>query len=143
MSVVLPHSLPVHLMGREPLVVLCGDIHQRDLTSQICCLMFTSIAVGPVIPSQEARDCELDISLLERLFQRDVYAAHPLARTNLNKATQLLARTLAQSYRPPFVNLVKVSLILLSSDSTSEIIKKNTELSIYHTYLDDTRCPIL
>ncbi len=67
-----------------------------------------SVIVGPVIPSQEARDGELDISLLERLFQRDIYAAHPSARSNLNKATQLLARTLAESYRPPFNNLVKV-----------------------------------
>lgn len=64
--------------------------------------------VGPVIPSQDARDGELDISLLERLFQRDVYAAHPKAKINLSKAAQRLARTVAESYRPPFTNLVKV-----------------------------------
>ena len=65
--------------------------------------------MGPIIVSEEARDGELDISLLERLFQREVYALHPRARSNL-LALRLLENIVAEAYRAPFCNLVKVRI---------------------------------
>lgn len=55
---------------RWPQLVLCGD-HQQ---------------LGPHITSDEARAYELDLSLLQRLFERPVYAEHPKARKNLPAA---------------------------------------------------------
>jgi len=43
------------------------------------------------------------VSLLERLFNRDVYAHHPAARQNLTRKAQV------DPYLPPFTNLVRVS----------------------------------
>lgn len=111
LSVVLPCSLPDGMYSPDPMVVLCGDIHQ----------------LGPVIPSQAARDGELDVSLLERLFQRELYATHPSARKNLNKAVQLLERTLAESNRPPFINLVKVKPLLSLMRRTSLMQFRTTD----------------
>ncbi|KAJ7270752.1 P-loop containing nucleoside triphosphate hydrolase protein [Mycena haematopus] len=44
-----------------PQLVLCGDPNQ----------------LGPTVTSDAARDAELDVSLLQRLFDRPVYATHP------------------------------------------------------------------
>ncbi|KAJ6478594.1 P-loop containing nucleoside triphosphate hydrolase protein [Mycena vitilis] len=44
-----------------PQLVLCGDPNQ----------------LGPTVTSDAARDNELDVSLLQRLFDRPVYASHP------------------------------------------------------------------
>lgn len=44
------------------------------------------------------------MSLLERLFEREVYKNHPLSRKNLRK------RGLEVDYPAPFVNLLQVSL---------------------------------
>jgi len=60
--------------------------------------------VGPIVTSQAARSAELDVSLLERLFERFLYAQH------------LQARSIAFTHSPgrqnsnftPFTNLVKV-----------------------------------
>ncbi|KAJ7730393.1 P-loop containing nucleoside triphosphate hydrolase protein [Mycena maculata] len=43
-----------------PQLVLCGDPNQ----------------LGPIVTSDAARDAELDVSLLQRLFDRPVYASH-------------------------------------------------------------------
>lgn len=75
LSVVCPdvHTVlhkPEYARRRWPQLVLCGD-HQQ---------------LGPHITSDEARQFELDLSLLQRLFERPVYAEHPRARKNLPAA---------------------------------------------------------
>ena len=93
LSVVLPPSHPL-LISNDPVVVLCGDVHQ----------------LGPIIPSFEARQGELDVSLLERLFERDVYAAHPMSRSNMRKASRSAVHLNGPDVAPPsFCNLVRVS----------------------------------
>jgi len=72
--------------------------------------------VGPIISSDEARTHELDMSLLERLFERPVYALHPKARGS-GGANQLPSISPpppglpipTSKYYMPFVNLVRVS----------------------------------
>jgi hypothetical protein len=57
-------------------------------------------SVGPIVTSEEARTGELDVSLLERLFERPLYTA--------KKGNSL---TLMPSLAP-YTNLVKVRVIL-------------------------------
>jgi hypothetical protein len=81
--------------------------------------------VGPFISSDDAREHELDMSLLERLFERPVYADHPMARSKLrNRNWSTSQRQGSSPTAPPglpppppkpittgyapFVNLVKV-----------------------------------
>ncbi|GAA5969919.1 hypothetical protein JCM11641_008085 [Rhodosporidiobolus odoratus] len=68
-------------------VTVCGDYKQ----------------LGPHIQSEDARNQELDVSLLERLMQRQVYAEHPYARKNRRQNTKLKwdIRT------TPFVDLLR------------------------------------
>lgn len=68
-----------------PQLVLCGDANQ----------------LGPIVASSRARSSELDVSLLERLFQRALYAEHPQSR---GKAVD--SATPREEF-VPFVNLVK------------------------------------
>jgi hypothetical protein len=81
-----------------------------------------SLLVGPIIVSDEARDEELDMSLLERLFERPVYAKHPQARQNLRFDAEEVDLDLlpappgllpppSKNY-VPFVNLVRVSAVI-------------------------------
>ncbi|KAK1921912.1 P-loop containing nucleoside triphosphate hydrolase protein [Papiliotrema laurentii] len=84
-SVVLPYPIHVDCPMIDITVVLCGDVYQ----------------LGPVISSQEAREAGLDMSLLERLSEREVYKNHPLSRKNLHK------RGLEVDYPAPFVNLLQ------------------------------------
>ena len=88
LSVVLPP--PVQHAGPEPVVVLCGDIHQ----------------LGPSISSEDARQGELDVSLLERLFDREVYASHQMSRTSIQRSS---VHVNGHSDPPSFANLVRVS----------------------------------
>ncbi|SCV71091.1 BQ2448_2679 [Microbotryum intermedium] len=76
---------PLRSSGR-PHVTICGDPKQ----------------LGPVIVSQEARFQGLDVSLLERLAQRNLYAQHPCAR-NRKQENPHAVWTLGT----PFVDLVK------------------------------------
>ncbi|EAU87611.2 helicase MOV-10 [Coprinopsis cinerea okayama7 len=57
-SVVVPHAQYVGKKAFVPQLVLCGDPNQ----------------LGPIVTSEEARAGELDVSLLERLFERPLYA---------------------------------------------------------------------
>ncbi|KAJ4480980.1 P-loop containing nucleoside triphosphate hydrolase protein [Lentinula aciculospora] len=57
-------SYDSHWLSTAPQLVLCGDTNQ----------------LGPIITSQQARAHELDVSLLERLFDRPLYAEHAEAR---------------------------------------------------------------
>ncbi|GAA5904478.1 hypothetical protein JCM6882_008919 [Rhodosporidiobolus microsporus] len=68
-------------------VTICGDYRQ----------------LGPHLTSEEARAHDLDVSLLERLMQRPVYADHPYARKNRRIAPDATwdVRT------TPFVDLVR------------------------------------
>ncbi|KAJ6463413.1 P-loop containing nucleoside triphosphate hydrolase protein [Mycena sanguinolenta] len=63
-----------------PQLVLCGDPNQ----------------LGPTVTSDAARDAELDVSLLQRLFDRPVYTNHP------ERATP----SIPARFRP-YTNLVK------------------------------------
>ncbi|SGY48952.1 BQ5605_C001g00719 [Microbotryum silenes-dioicae] len=76
---------PLRSNGR-PHVTICGDSKQ----------------LGPVIVSQEARSHGLDVSLLERLAQRDLYAQHPFARKRRQENPHA-----AWTLGTPFVDLVK------------------------------------
>lgn len=74
----------------EPQLLLCGDPNQ----------------LGAIVTSERARAGELDVSLLERLFERPVYSDHTQARSKLN------FRSSADISKPArfasFTNLVKV-----------------------------------
>ncbi|WWD04020.1 hypothetical protein V865_002083 [Kwoniella europaea PYCC6329] len=87
LSVVVPYPLPKGFRSVDPVVVLCGDIHQ----------------LGPIISSPEARDGELDVSLIERLFQQEVYASHSNARKNQKSANGACP----SDWEGPFMNLIQ------------------------------------
>lgn len=78
LAVVLPKTSTLlheaeHRNRRIPQLVLCGDHMQ----------------LGPQISSEYARLYELDLSLVQRLFERPLYREHPKARHNLPAATGL------------------------------------------------------
>jgi len=60
--------------------------------------------VGPIVTSEAARSAELDVSLLERLFERPLYAEYPHARSIIfaNSPGRQNSNFI------PFTNLVKV-----------------------------------
>ncbi|WWC89628.1 uncharacterized protein L201_004553 [Kwoniella dendrophila CBS 6074] len=87
LSVVVPYPLPKGYNTVDPTVVLCGDSQQ----------------LGPIVSSSEARDGELDVSLLERLFDREIYATH----SNSRRSQQLRNRHLQSDWEAPFTNLVQ------------------------------------
>ncbi|KAG6837047.1 hypothetical protein H0H93_015618 [Arthromyces matolae] len=70
----------------SPQIVLCGDPHQ----------------LGPIVTADKARNGELDVSLLERLFERSLYADHVSARS------KGIIKQVAETFKfTPFTNLVK------------------------------------
>lgn len=78
-SVALPSTLDAEETGDYslPQLTLCGDINQRQYR-YLCLEMLLTIwyLVGPLVVSNEARAAELEVSLLERLFERPLYADH-------------------------------------------------------------------
>ncbi|KAF9074456.1 P-loop containing nucleoside triphosphate hydrolase protein [Rhodocollybia butyracea] len=76
-----------HPLATTPQLCLCGDPNQ----------------LGPIITSPEARNYELDLSLLERLFGRPLYAQHPEAR---HASLPIHQSSVCAPFKP-FVNLVK------------------------------------
>ncbi|THU88773.1 P-loop containing nucleoside triphosphate hydrolase protein [Dendrothele bispora CBS 962.96] len=90
-------SFNYHPLALTPQLVLCGDPNQ----------------LGPIIVSDEARAHELDVSLLERLFERPLYADHSEARSKVvvNKNMQSPPNGVENHHygKPfkPFANLVK------------------------------------
>ena len=63
-----------------------------------------TLAVGPLVASDEARAAEFEMSLLERLFERPLYSnfsqlLNPLNGHNGNLVSRLL---------PPYTHLIKV-----------------------------------
>ncbi|KAJ8090463.1 adenylosuccinase ade13 [Marasmius tenuissimus] len=80
-----------HPLSTTPQLVLCGDPNQ----------------LGPIIVSDAARKSELDVSLLERLFERPVYAEHPETRSKVVSPTALEWQHGGPPNFKPFVNLTK------------------------------------
>ncbi|KAG6812687.1 hypothetical protein H0H92_001316 [Tricholoma furcatifolium] len=98
----LEGEIPTSILS--PQIVLCGDPEQRKSSkfSVRTLLMQIISLVGPIVTSDNARTGELDISLLQRLFERPMYADHAHARS---KRAPLL---LSEVYKfTPFTNLVK------------------------------------
>ncbi|KAF8966899.1 P-loop containing nucleoside triphosphate hydrolase protein [Flammula alnicola] len=93
-SVVLPEVYGEEVKDRTfmPQFALCGDIHQRYRPS--CCL-------------ERARTAELEVSLLERLFERPLYS---------NYMQDVRSQLAINNKRlPPYTTLVKVSTTQLPS----------------------------
>ncbi|KAG7087423.1 hypothetical protein E1B28_013391 [Marasmius oreades] len=80
-----------HPLVTMPQLVLCGDSNQ----------------LGPIIVSDVARQNELDVSLLERLLERPVYAEHPEARSQAVHPITLEWQNGGLPAFKPFVNLTK------------------------------------
>lgn len=57
--------------------------------------------VGPIVASDEARSAEFEVSLLERLFERPLYAQYAQQNGAQNRSSKRL---------PPFISLVKVCI---------------------------------
>ena len=66
-------------------------------------LILSTNTVGPIVTSETARSAELDVSLLERLFERPLYAENPHARS-----AAFTNSPRRQNSFTPFTNLVKV-----------------------------------
>ncbi|KAH6904502.1 helicase MOV-10 [Coprinopsis sp. MPI-PUGE-AT-0042] len=97
-SVVLPSPEHVGRGTFVPQLVLCGDPNQ----------------LGPIVTSEVARGGELDVSLLERLFERELYAparkALPFRLTTRSLSSGLVSPvspTRASRGYSPYTNLVK------------------------------------
>ncbi|TFK37683.1 P-loop containing nucleoside triphosphate hydrolase protein [Crucibulum laeve] len=82
MSVVVTRPATNGIATLLPQLVLCGDINQ----------------LGPVVASENARNAELDVSLLERLSERSVYTSHSYKRPSEPPSLQTWS---------PFIHLVK------------------------------------
>lgn len=105
--------------------------HQDRRLPQIC-LVGDFQQLGPFVTSSDARAAELDVSLLQRLFERPLYKNHPSSRQNMNSRLLLVAadkRDLAENeshaasdLSPPLCNLVKnyrshIGLLMVPSAS--------------------------
>ncbi len=95
-----------------PQLTLCGDINQRScfLSKNYIWLEILTLSfflVGPLITSEEARAAEFEMSLLERLFERELYSQYwELVHTGVGKFAGQNANK--ESPLPPFTRLVKV-----------------------------------
>lgn len=63
--------------------------------------------VGPIVVSEAARAAELEVSLLERLFERPLYCNYAQFFHGQDVASYLVKSGL------PFTNLVKVGILIL------------------------------
>jgi hypothetical protein len=80
--------------------------------------------VGPIVTSEAARSAELDISLLERLFERPLYTDHPQARSKMQNLPPL-----SEIFKfKPFSNLVKVCIKMRFNDDLSDIVCRIIEV---------------
>jgi hypothetical protein len=120
-EVLIPVSV-VHIPASQrsqymPQLVLCGDPHQRMSHSRFHPqrnLHFLVPTVGPLITAPTALANELNVSLLERLFERPVYRNHPFARTRSGPPPPgiFTKPRMTEANFVPFANLVKASQIL-------------------------------
>lgn len=74
-----------------PHVTICGDTKQ----------------LGPRIESTDCRNYDMDVSLLERLFERDVYRLSPFSRKATRARRAQGAKEQIQNLATPFCNLTK------------------------------------
>ena len=86
LAVVSPHPSSLKSSTPTPHITICGDSRQ----------------LGPRIESEHCRNHDMDVSLLERLFGRDLYRENPFARGNLRRAAP---HSLHQTISTPFCNL--------------------------------------
>ncbi|KAL0952433.1 hypothetical protein HGRIS_006704 [Hohenbuehelia grisea] len=102
-SVVLPFS-PEEYASKDELPL--QDMHMLSMPQLILCGDYNQL--GPIVLSEMARNAELDISLLERLFERPLYANHAHARSRLAKRGLIshFERD-SESAFVPFANLIK------------------------------------
>ena len=70
----------------------------------VICLTYSKKKVGPIVVSDVARSAELEVSLLERLFERPLYSSY----ANILNGQEAVASYLSQRVGLPFTNLVKV-----------------------------------
>lgn len=97
LSVVAPGFAPVSKKALQlfdyPLVhiTICGDVNQ----------------LGPRIESVECRNHDMDVSLLERLFERDPYRLSSFSRKTLRTRRGDVAMQVKQPISTPFCNLTK------------------------------------
>ena len=99
-------------------------------------LVHRVLSVGPLVTSEKARAGELDISLLERLFERPLYADHVQARSRMQK----VALHAEPPTFIPFTNLVKVCQSLVSMLFT---YSRCLELSKSSCHIDAAFCDVL
>lgn len=93
-----------------PHVTICGDVKQ----------------LGPRIESVDCRNHDMDVSLLERLFARDVYRLSPFSRKAVRLRRVVGEREEAQTISIPFCNLTKnyrshPAILMLPSTLVSQI----------------------
>lgn len=76
-----------------PHVTICGDMKQ----------------LGPRIESEECRNLDMDVSLLERLFDLEVYRNSPFSRKalKLRRGKSSNEKQVTQKITTPFCNLTK------------------------------------
>lgn len=102
-----------------PQLALCGDINQRECTwhtSPQILISLTRQKVGPIVVSEAARAAELEVSLIERLFERPLYCNYAQIFHG-----QEVPSYLSQSGFP-FTNLVKVCILLDLTEQTGDDI---------------------
>lgn len=82
------------------------------------------MSVGPIVASEPARAAELDVSLLERLFERPLYSAHRKDKNRSNTDYQM-------SNFLPFTNLVKVcGIALLQEIVADHLLHRTIEVTL-------------
>jgi len=84
-----------------PLTVVAPSPNDNSETSPCFVMAGDEYQLGPRVSSRETA---LDVSLFERLFNRAVYKAHPMARKRHSKPGMALSIPMLQ---PAFVNLVR------------------------------------
>jgi hypothetical protein len=102
-----------------PQLALCGDINQRECTwhtSLQTLISLTRQKVGPIVVSEAARAAELEVSLLERLFERPLYCNYAEIFHRQDVASYLVKSGL------PFTNLVKVWILLVLTKQSGDNI---------------------
>lgn len=111
LSVVLPHiSYPAAASMSRPHVTICGDWKQ----------------LGPRIEGEQCRNSDMDVSLLERLFDRKLYKDSPFSREHPGH--------IIQPASTPFCNLVKnyrshPAILMLPSTLVSKIVSHINHLT--------------
>lgn len=133
LTVVQPGAQPSEGFHSLPQFIMAGDEHQ----------------LGPKL-SLGARS-GLQYTLFQRLFERDIYANHPLSRKN---GSQPLTAAMLPLVRPPFVNLVRnyrshpailtvPSTLFYHDTLMPEATKISDAVASWHGWTGALRLPVL